>query len=157
MAWTLDRDFFRCLVGLYVLSFVLALAAVGYELLAPNWLAFSTDYEMLVEQHFGTVSETEMIVGLTAAGIGVMWHLIAVVGLRKFRPWARSSFWQSTVVLIGTTFVPGISSPTYSGPLSYLASALGMGLFAVIVLLAYSREHGAEWFKPPLEQLKETF
>ena len=157
IGWSLDEALFRRLVGLYALSIALALAAVVYETLSPGWTAFSDGYDGLVEQHFGEVSDTALgVLGLTYLA-SLLWHCVALVGLTRFKRWARWSFWASMLVGIMVGFIPGLSMPSYLGMLGTLTTDIGTGLFGAILLLCYSRDHGGEWFKAPLEMLKETF
>ena len=157
MGWTLDQQFFRYLVGLYSISFVLVFGAVGYETFGPGWQEFSTGFDLLVDQHFGTTSDTTwMVIGAVLLVI-LVWHLISLIGLRKFSPWSRWSFWASWTLATFVTWLPGMSTPWFTGPLGSLTTEVSAGLFAAIVLLAYSRDHGGLWFKSRLETLKETF
>lgn len=157
MNWTLDRAFFRFLVGLYILSVGLGFAAAAYETLAPGWSEFSDEFDRLVERHFGELGESAQIAAFTIVIAGILWNLVAAFGLRKFRRWSRWNFLLSEILLILLIFIPVVGHPLYLGPSSNLVEGVRVGLFAAVILLAYSREHGTEWFKSPLETLKDTF
>lgn len=157
MAWNLDRGFFRSLAGFYALSLGLSVAAGLFETLAPSWQRFSDDFHALTDQHFGTPNEPLLSVALVVWLIALAWHFGAIWGLRNFRPWSRWNFWVSEILFVVSLFLPSLTSPTYLGPLGNLTESVRLGLFAVILLLLYSQDHGVEWFKTPLETLKETF
>ena len=157
MSWTLDRELFRYLVGLYAISIVLAVGAMIYETVGPIWAEYSDGYDLLVEQHFGEASDSSMIVAGVIFIAGLLWHFASLIGLRRFKLWARWSFWASMLPFLFATILPRLSMPGYSGVLGGLTSEISTGLFAAILLLAYSRDHGGLWFKGPLEILKETF
>ena len=157
MEWTLDRGFFRLLVGLYLLATALAIGVVVYEMLGPGWEEFSAAFDSLVEQHFGAPSDTAVMVAGGLVLVSLVWHLISLIGLRKFRPWARWSFWASMALAVTANLIPGMAFPSFTGPLGSLTGEISTGLFAAILLLSYSRDHGGMWFKSPLETLKDTF
>lgn len=155
--WTLDRDLFRYLVGVYALVLILDGTCIAYEMFAPGWREFSSASDLLIDEHFGTPDDTQLIVGFCFFVVALAWHLAALVGLRKFNRWARLGFWASVVAATVAVYGAGGFVPYFAGPLSSTVTEIGTGLFAVILLLSYSREHGAVWFRKPLETLKETF
>ena len=157
MGWTLDREFFRLLVGLYLLASVLAVGVAIYEMISPGWRDFSDGFDTLADRHFGTPDDTVILVLGGLFVVSLSWHIVSLIGLAKFRPWARWSFWASMVLATITISIPSMAVVSFMGPLGYLTAQMGAGLFAIILLLAYSRDHGCLWFKGPLETLKETF
>lgn len=157
MEWKLDQRLFRRLVGLYSASFVLVIAYGLFESFGPASRSFSDEFDLLVARHYGVQDETRLLVGLPLALVGLVWHIAAILGLFRFRRWARLSFWMSMAFTILAICLTDGMRPAFGSPIGTLASEVSTGLFAVVLLLLYSTEHGAVWFRTPLETLKEIF
>ena len=157
MGWTLDRESFNRLVGLYLISVVLELVAATYEAIGPGWDVFSSEFDSLVEKHFGVMDDITLIIFGAVLLMCLLWHFISLIGLKKFKPWARWGFWVSMALATLVASIPGLAMPSFVGPLGSLTGFIAIGLFGAIVLLAYSRDHGGMWFKGHLETLKEIF
>ena len=153
MGWTLDQAFFRRLVGFYMLSIPLAVGATVYETLGPGWKEFSNEFDCLAERHFGAPNDTALVL----VGPLILWHFASLIGLMRFKPWARWGFWVPIALAAPASLVPGFASPSFTGSIGSYAAEIGAGLFGAIILVAYSTDHGGMWFKGPLEKLKETF
>jgi hypothetical protein len=47
--------------------------------------------------------------------------------------------------------------PSYQSPWLSWLTWLAQAIFGAILFLAYAQGHGGDWFKRPLDRLKETF
>jgi hypothetical protein len=141
----LNRTTFVRLVQLYVLTLALEVGAAIYESFGPNWSAFSSDFDALAEQHFSAPSEPILISLAVFYAFPLLWGLASIVGLLWFKKWARFGFWASVVLFMPTMFIAGMY-PYFVSPWTDLARILSGALFGAILLLAYSRDHGAIWF-----------
>jgi|CXWL01.1.fsa_nt_gi hypothetical protein len=153
MVLQLDRVLFKRLLWLNVASLILDAIAVMIETLSPRYVTFSAEFDQLVTKHFGSLDDFGMWPGFALAGwllICAIWGLASIMGLFKFKPWARRGFWGSYVAAMPMYFVPGIY-PAYTLGMSELAFGISMMLFGAIMLMAYGRNLGADWFERPAE------
>lgn len=146
MSITPDRALFRRLVRLYLLLSAVAIAATVYEAAAPGWREFSDEFDLLVQRRFGSVSDVLVIGSGAAMLLCLVFHVVAAIGLLKFRRWARLGFWASIIVTLPVLWVPGLGVPFYSGAVTWTAQAAGSMLFGAILVLAYAEGLGAIWF-----------
>ena len=153
----LDRRTFERLVKLYLLTMPAAIALIVFELLSPHWTAFSDEYDLLVESHFSLPAEPWQSAGLAIGVAAGVWHVASAFGLLWYKRWARSGFWASLLAGILASFLLLGLAPAYRGVWSDLLIFVGSMLMGSILLLAYSRTHGGDWFMKPLDRLKETF
>jgi len=147
MSIELNQSTFRRLVQLYLLSVALTFVAFGYEWFSPKWSAFDSEFIALSEKHFGTLNAeigTLIAIGVYLIGL-IAWGIVSTVGLLWFKRWARFGFWASAIACLPVIYIPGFY-PYYSAPLSDLGAMISSVLFGAILLLAYSRDYGADWF-----------
>jgi hypothetical protein len=155
MTWELNRSLFRRLVQLYIFVLLACVLVTVAQLFDSQMVGFSADFDALVAKRFGEPDPVLEDAGMVVLLAVVLWHLVATGGLLRFKNWARWGFWVSAVLMWILTFVPPLR-PMYGWPLGSLLSAAFEGLFATIVLLSYSRDHGGTWFGAAPQQLSET-
>jgi hypothetical protein len=155
MSVDLNRGTFRRLVQLYLLSLVLTVLAAIYEAFHPAYAAFSAEFDSLAVKHFGELTDTQLyILAIPVVG-GFIAHLTASFALLRFKRWARWLFWLPLLVGIGFALIPSLAvywTGFWTGWMTFVGSAI----FGMILLLAYSRDHGAIWFSESACSLKEV-
>ena len=143
MTVELNQVVLRRLIKLY-----LALLGVGVVIGGAAtfvWREFDEDFTSLVAQHFGESGEPEMIIAVGLFLICVIAHLTATFRILRLRPWARTLSWASLLPLTVMGLLPQFRVmwiDMFSDWIGFGASAV----FGMILLLAYSRDHGAIWF-----------
>lgn len=148
MAVELDRTTFRRLVWLHVAVGSASLLAVAPQYLSDRWQTFSLAFEALVDQQLG-VDTTPAAVAIAFAGIAIgafVWMIASIVGLLRFRSWGRTGTVASTALLLVLYPLALGSRPTFTSAVEVLLTFVDSALFGAIVLLAYAKGHGADWF-----------
>ncbi len=151
MQFELNKNMFRRLVKLIFVVLAACLAAVAYELSSPKWTTFSDDFDALATKHFGTATDAVLIVAGGVGLVSVVWSIASLIGLLSFRRWARWGSWASLLLFVPLTFIPGFY-PYYTTPLYDFLAILSSALFGAVMLLAYSRDHGAIWFERQISE-----
>ena len=143
MTVELNRATFGRLVKLYLLSILVIVACSVYVMLM--WAEFGVAFDALNIEYFGEPDETAFwVTSLVVIGAAVA-HLAGLFGLLRYKSWARGLTWISLLVMIPTTFVPGFGFLT-SHPAEMWLELANSVLLGMILLLAYSKDHGALWF-----------
>jgi hypothetical protein len=144
MSIELNQATFRRLVQLYLLLFILSVAAVIWETIV--WWEFVEAFDELTAERFGTPSDLQLF-GFGGIGLaGGVAHLVAAFGLLKFKPWSRPLIWLSLLPMVAFGFIPGFQV-NWSGLWSMWVEIFASALLGAIILLAYSRGHGEIWFR----------
>lgn len=143
MSIELNQSTFRRLVQLYLLSFVASIVALVVE--GIIWVDFIQAFDTLTIEHFGEPSDLQLYTLGGLLLIGAIAHIVAAIGLMKFKRWSKGLLWISLLLMIPIAFAPGYSF-SWSGPWSIWVEMVGSALLGAIILLAYSRDHGATWF-----------
>jgi hypothetical protein len=147
MAVELNRATFKRLVQLYLLSILAVLAGATYETFDPTYAAFSTEFDELRSQYFNEISDPALYAVGALCVVGTIAHIAAAVALLSFRRWGRWMFWGSLLLTLPIGFSSALY-PYWSSFWTDWSTFAGSGLFGMIVLLAYAREHGTRWFAP---------
>jgi hypothetical protein len=130
------------------------IAAAVYEVAEPTYAAFSTAFDNVRNEHFGEISETQLYVVIALCLLGFTAHLSATIGLLRFKRWSRWMFWGSALLGIPGGMLPTLY-PYWSSYWTSWAVFIGSGLFGMILLLAYARGHGANWFANERNELRD--
>ena len=138
-----NRTSYSKLLQLYVLTFILSVLACAYEVVA--WSDFATEFDKLTITYFGEPTDAEWVVAGTIALPALVAHMCSIVGLFRYRSWARILFWISLIVLLLPAALPGLSV-SYTGFATMILEAIGSALFGMIVMISYSKDHGGVWF-----------
>ena len=149
MAIELNQRLFRRLVQLELLVLALFVAILAFEMIIdPKWVAFDTEFHLLVDRHFGEVKQSDgwVIAQMVAMIMVVAWFFASTIGLFWFRRWARFGFWAAGVVAMMIIFLIDGYRPNYGSSLYDVFALLDGMLLGAILILAYSRDHGARWF-----------
>ena len=150
MALELNRATFRRLVQFYLLLLPIGVAAFVIELITGPWLAFSNAFDALAAQHFGPDAFVEdapswplaLLLSLFA------WMVASTIGLLWFRRWARFGAWASVLgIVAGMMMIDGYR-PSYTSPVLDVFTIINGTLGGAILLLAYGKGYGADWFAP---------
>ena len=151
MTVKLNRATFKRLVQFYLVAVVASVGVGIFELLV--WYDFSNEFDQLTARHFGEPTDRDWIVFGVLALPAFIAHVVAVANLLKFRRWARMLTWVSLIIMMAPAAIPALSF--YWGSIGTLwLDVIAGGLFGMILLLAYSSDHGAIWFAQ--RELKET-
>lgn len=152
----LDQKAFKRLAWLYLLSYVLALAASVYESISPAWRSFADEFDHVVSRH--TQRPEDGIVYTTAliCLFGIIWHVVSVIGLLRFKRWARWGFWVSILLTLPLMSATAVTGPYYVGFWGGLTSLANGVLFGMVLLFSYSKQHGFVWFERRNRQLQEV-
>ncbi len=148
MTIELNRTTFKRLVWFYLFLLGAGVVALVIELFVwSEFSKFNDAFDKLAIDHFGQQSEFQLGAGAVLAFA----HIVALIGLLRFKRWARSLFWISLLLMIVPSVVPGFLI-YWAGPLTSWIGFFDTAALGAILLLAYAREYGAIWFaRPPGE------
>ena len=141
MEFTVDQRAFRRLLIIYLLLLPLTLVLLGIELMSPPWMEFSEEFDELVAAYFtqGVRDEVWLALGV----IALIANVVGAVALWRLRKWGRPVFFWSALAYTPLDFLYGL--PTYTSPVSSLLLFASGLLIGAILLISYSKEHGARW------------
>ena len=157
MTIELNRTTFKRLVWLYIATSLLAVAASLPHLLSVRWFNFGEVFDQLVAEEFGssTWSDTVwLVVGVGLLGL-VIWMVASIFGLFYFRRWARFGVWASVVLLLVISVVIFRFRPIFGSIWDDVAITFSSALLGAIVLMAYAKGLGDEWFATPAAIIKD--
>ena len=144
MSIELSQQMFRRLAQLYILSIVLATAAVVLEMII--WSDFDAAFQHLTLKYFEEPSDLQLFLLGGIGFAGAVAHVVAAFGLLRFRPWSRKVIWASLIPMLAFSFIPGLQVSWY-GAWSMWLEFVGVALLGAMILLAYSRGLGETWFR----------
>lgn len=157
MAIELSQATFKHLVQLYAVSGLAGIVAIAPQYMMGRWAEFGDAFDTLVVARFGSYDPPlPVLVGLIVIALTVfVWHIVSIVGLLRFRRWARSGLWQSLICLfvlyVGTTGF----RPVFSSPFDDMFATVDSAILGSIVLLAYGKGLGSQWFVTRTADVKE--
>lgn len=149
MSIELSRTTFLKLVRLsLVLLAVILIVAVG-ESFALRWARFSAEFDALLAREFVGIDAYDDNAVIAAGTILVAllaWNVASLIGLLRFRRWARTGLVASTLLLLalGLPF-PGAAT-TFTTPWMAALTFVDSALIGAVVMMAYSADHGHRWF-----------
>ncbi|QNA84579.1 hypothetical protein G4G27_11700 [Sphingomonas sp. So64.6b] len=149
----LTKTGFKRLVWLSILLTLPMVSLAIWEVVDPAWSEFDDQFEALRDRSFQSLLPAH--IWMTGGGLLLSAQLVASFALLGFRGWSKPLFTISTIGLIIFDLVAD-AGPSYMSGAGYALSALDNAVAGTILLLLYSADHGAEWFKSKPD-IAETF